>query len=327
MKGRLESWWIRMVGMTVSFSPNIILTSYKQSFYTQNRFYVMIRHFILLFSVVIALPLSAQFDFEKAENELAFYADVMVNAMEPAHREKAYNEFNTQFEEVLKKDGAFDYGFDKLKWVSFVSDPEESFRFISWQLSGLDDSFDYKTFYQSEDKLMELENTMSFGRNVEYASMDNTNWYGRLIYDIQPIDDYFLIFGFRQLDQYTKTKVVEILKMKDGHPEFGEAVFGKGDSKYAEAKSRVMIQYSADALANLNFNPGLNMLVFDHMVSRMGNIPGQGPTHLPDGTYEAFKLENGKWQYVEQLHTELQIEKPKEGSRKEEKDILGRSKH
>ncbi len=287
----------------------------------------MIRHYTVLFLVVFSLPLVAQFDFAKAESELAFYADVMVNAMEPAHREKAYNEFNTQFEQVLKEDGAIDYSFDKLKWVSFVSAPDNSFRFISWQLSGLDDTYDYKAYYQNQDELIELENTIGFGKNVEYAEMDNTNWYGRLIYEIKPIDDYFLLFGFRQLDQFTKTKVVEIVRIKEGQPIFGEAVFGKGESKYAEAKSRVIIQYSADAMANLNFNPGLNMLVFDHMVSRMGRIPGQGPTQLPDGTYEAFKLENGQWQYVEQLYTELQIEKPKKGNRKEDKDIIGRTKH
>jgi hypothetical protein len=269
--------------------------------------------------------LSAQFDFESAETDLAFYADVMVNAMEPAHREKAFAAFNEKFEEVLNQESSFDYQFEKLKWVSFTNSPDNSFRFISWQLSGMEDTFDFKSYFQNSSTLIELKNTIDFGRNVEFQEMSVDNWYGRLIYDIMPVDDYYLLFGFRQLDKFTKTKTVEILRVNGDKLTFGEPIFGTGESKYADKKSRLILTYSADASTTLNYNPGLEMIVFDHMIPQMGRIPGQGETQVPDGSYEAYKLEDGQWQHIEQLYTEL-IEKPKTGARKETRDIQGNLK-
>lgn len=285
----------------------------------------MLRLYTLLLLIGTSIQLTAQFDFESAETDLAFYADVMVNAMEPAHRVKAYEQFNLGLEEVLNQEGSYEYKFEKLKWVSITNAPDESFRFLSWQLSGPDDTFDYKSYFQNNTTLVELKNTIEYGRNVEFDEMTPENWYGRLIYDIMPMDDYYLLFGFRQLDKFTKTKSVEILKVNDNELSFGEAVFGSGASKYAENKSRIVLNYSADASVTLNYNPGLNMIVFDHMISRMGRMPGQGETQLPDGSYEAYKLENGQWEHVEQLYTEL-IEKPKTGARIETRDIQGKLK-
>jgi len=285
----------------------------------------MIRLYTLLLFIGTSLQLTAQFDFEAAETDLAFYADVMVNAMEPAHRERAYNAFNEQFEEVLSQGGSYMYKFEKLKWISFVEAPDESFRFISWQLTGLGNTYQYKSYYQNDDNLIELKNTIDFGRNVEFEGMNPDRWFGRLIYDITAVDDYYLLFGFRQLDEFTKTKSVEIFKKNGNQLIFGNPVFSSSDSKYAENKSRIVLTYSADAAATINFNPGLNMIVFDHVIPRMGRMLGQGETFLPDGSYEAYKLENGKWEHVEQLYTEL-IDKPKVGSRKETRDIQGKLK-
>ncbi len=285
----------------------------------------MIRFYTLLLLIGTSSSLFAQFDFDAAETDLAFYADVMVNAMEPMHREKAFETFNTQFVEALNQEGSFNHNFEKLKWVSIINAPDNSFRFLSWQLSGTDDSYAYKSYFQNKTTLLELKNAIEFGSNLEYEDMTAENWYGRLIYDIMPVDDYYLLFGFSQLDKFTKTKSVEIFRVNGNDLSFGEAVFGTNTSKYAENKSRLVLNYSADASVTLNYNPGLNMIVFDHMIKRMGRMPGQGETQLPDGSYEAYKLEKGQWQHVEQLYTEL-IEKPKTGARKENRDIQGKLK-
>ncbi len=267
-----------------------------------------------------------QADFEKEQIDLAYHADILVNAVSPDHRERAHEEFYKDIKSVLEQEGSFEFPFDSLHWISIQYAPDKSFRFITWQLSGLANSYSYYGFYQDAAQTLELNSTVKYGRNVEYANIDTDNWYGQLVYDIIPMEDYYFLFGFKQLDQFTKTKVAEVLRIVDGKPVFGSGVFEDNSSKYGDAKKRIVLQYSADALVNLTYNPGLNMLVYDHLVSRMGRLPGQGPTMVPDGTYKGYKNDAGKWSYVDHLYSEISDEKPKSGTKKESRDLFGRGK-
>lgn len=280
--------------------------------------------------IIFAVPIfgiAQQVDFEERQQDLAFYADVLVNARGAHNRERAHDSFYKDFSQLLAEDGSFDFSFDSLHWISIQKSPDERFRFISWQLQGQNKDYSYYGFYQDRDRLIELNSTVDFGKNFVYEDISPANWYGQLIYDIVPIDDYYIIFGFRQLDRFSKTKVAEIMRIDDGRLVFGAPIFNEGKSSYNENMSRVVIRYSADVLANITYNPVLNMLVFDNLIERMGRIPGQGETLLPDGTYKAFKNEGDSWIYVDQLYAEILDEKPKTGNRKEQKDIFGKGKN
>ena len=285
---------------------------------------------LLLFSLSLFLVSNLyaqdQPDFEKEQIDLAYHADIFVNAVNPIHRERAHEEFYKAMKSVLEQDGSFDFPFDSLHWVSIQYAPDRSFRFISWQLVGVANSYSYNGFYQDATQTLELNSAVNYGRNVEYEDIDTENWYGQLVYEIVPMEDYYFLFGFKQIDQFTKTKVAEVLRIVDGKPVFGSSVFEDNSSKYNDAKKRIVLQYSADALVNLTYNPGLNMLVYDHLVSRMGRLPGQGPTMVPDGTYKGYKYDAGKWSYVDHLYSEISDEKPKSGTKKENRDLFGRGK-
>lgn len=278
---------------------------------------------ILLHSVIG----EAQIDFEERQKDLAFYADVLVNARGAHNREKANDIFYQDFSKVLAESGSFHFPFDSLHWISIQESPDQSFRFITWQVLGQDHSYSYHGFYQDETQLIELKNTVDYGRNLVYEEINPENWYGQLVYDIVEVDDYYMIFGFRQIDKFSKTKVVDVMKKENGNLSFGAPIFNDGGSAYKENMSRVVIQYSADVLANISYNPALNMLVFDNLIERMGRIPGQGSTMLPDGTYKAYKNDGNSWTYVEHLYEEIADEKPKKGNRKEQRDIFGKGKN
>jgi len=283
----------------------------------------------VVFYLFIVTPFlgTAQIDFEERQQDLAFYADVLVNARAAQHRERAHETFYTNFKTLLDEEGSFDFPFDSLHWISIQDSPDNTFRFITWQLMGQNNSYAYYGFYQDKTSLIELNSTVDFDRNLVYEDITPDNWYGQLIYDIVPVDDYYMIFGFRQIDQFTKTKVADVMRKEDGKLTFGAPIFKTGESAYKENMSRVVIQYSADVLANLTYNPGLNMLVFDNLIERMGRIPGQGQTLLPDGTYKAYKNDGENWTYVNHLYEEIVDEKPKTGNRKEQRDIFGKGKN
>lgn len=287
------------------------------------------RFFLIVFLSLFFLTTNYcqdQTNFEDKQIDLAYHADVLVNALSPVHRERAHKEFYNNMKSVLELDGSFEFPFDSLHWISIQYAPDKSFRFITWQLSGVENTYSYYGFYQDATQTLELNSLVKFGRNVEFEVIDTDHWYGQLVYDVVPMEDYYFLFGFKQIDQFTKTKVVEIMRIENDKPVFGSTVFDDNSSKYGEAKKRIVLQYSADALVNLHYNPGLNMLVFDHLISRMGRMPGQGPTMVPDGTYKGYKYNAGKWTYVDHLYSEISDEKPKTGTKKENRDLFGRGK-
>jgi len=51
----------------------------------------------------------------------------------------------------------------------------------------------------------------------------------------------------------------------------------------------------------LNIDESLKAIIFDHLVVMKGQLPGQGLTYVPDGTYEGYKLEKGLWVYVPKM--------------------------
>jgi len=268
----------------------------------------MTRSLFILLAIFCQYNLSAQItnDTKPTEQDLAFYADVTINADNPNHRLRANDYFYKEFKVFLEEEGSFDNSLEALQWISIQYAPDRSFRLISWQLAGPDHGYEYFGFYQDQHQLIELKSSVEFSQSLDREKITAESWYGQLIYEILPIDNYYLLFGFRQLDQFTKTKVVKVLDFKDGKPNFDRAVFKNKDS---EQLSLLAIAYSADITATMNYNPGLNMIVQDHLIQRMGRMPGQGPTFLPDGTYEAYKKEGNVWVYVEQLYNEI-IEKP-----------------
>lgn len=265
-------------------------------------------------------------DFNDLQVDLAYHADVLVNATSPLHRERAHQDFYKGMKSVLELEGSFEFAFDSLHWISIQHAPDNSFRFITWQVSGVGNTFSYYGFYQDAVQTLELNSAVKFGRNIEYEDIDADNWYGQLVYEIVPMGDYYFLHGFSQIDQFTKTKVLEVLKIVEGSPVFGSPIFSDSSSAYSEAKQRLVLNYSADALVNITYNPGLDMLVYDHLISRMGRLPGQGPTMVPDGTYKGFKNENGNWNYVDHLFSDISDEKPTTGAKKEKRDIFGRGK-
>ena len=73
----------------------------------------MLRNIILVLCLGFVNVSLGQFDID-------FYCDVMHNAYEAEHREKAAAEFETLFREELVKDGSFNESFESLKWLSLI---------------------------------------------------------------------------------------------------------------------------------------------------------------------------------------------------------------
>ncbi len=272
-----------------------------------------------------------------AQYDLSFYCDVMSNAYEGKNRVAAGQDFHKLFTGELKKEGSFTNKFEGLKWVSFKSDAGNTFRLITWQVKNDNNTYQSYGFLQmANGTLFDLkDNVIGFSRDLEYEAMDVTNWYGCLYYNIKEVNTSqgiaYILFGYDGLDDKNRVKVIDVLTFDNGKPVFGTEIFKISAGARPDLKFRILIDYSALANVNCNFNEGMDMIVHDFVINTMGVAEDGGPAKIPDGTYVGYKWDGKFWTYIPKLAQE--VSKPEDiffqPKAKEEvkKDIFGRKKN
>jgi hypothetical protein len=291
----------------------------------------MVKKIIFVFAFASVQFLNAQ------QYDLTFLCDVMVNAYEGKHRVVAGNEFNRLFEEELKKSGSFANPFSELKWVSIKSDVAQTFRIFTWQIRDEKNIHKSYGFIQMKNGgLFELnDNVTAINKDLEYESMDANNWLGCMYYNMREFKtdkgNAFLLFGYDGLDDKNRLKIIEVLTFENGKPVFGADVFKIKDGARPDLKYRILVDYSALANVNCNYNEGMEMVVHDYVVTRMGISTDGSPAKIPDGTYVGYQWDGKTWNFIEQLAH--QVSNPEDifyqPKAKEEvkKDLFGRKKN
>jgi len=257
---------------------------------------------LLFLLVLLSASVSAQTEITELKSDLNFYADAMINAFEPENRMRAGDKFSELFSEYCEtqKEGIIDLSF--LKFIMVLTSEDSLFSVATWQVQLDNNEYAYNGYiFQKDRPYVELQSAGSLNQDVAYETHTPDDWYGALYYKMQKFNETdYLIFGYNVLGEFTKSKVADVLRINDSGITFGAEIFqNKEDTLTYDSK--IVIEYSADASVNLNFNPGMNMIVHDHLINRMGRLPNQGPTNVPDGTYEGYAFTDGKWMYQEKL--------------------------
>ncbi len=280
----------------------------------------------ILFFLFLNFSLQAQ-----SNLPLSFWSDVMVNANSPQTRGIAFDHFYTDIKILLQEPNAFDYDFKSIPELSVLSDSLSTFKLLSWQVDKGDNKFEYYGFLiNHKNQTFELHDALSSLSDIEFIELNDQEWLGGLYYNLIEMGNQYYIFSYRQLDKFTKFKSFDCLSFaEDGSPILGKEsfVFPQAGSRNI-IKSRVVFKYSVDAVLSLNYNSDMQMVVHDHLMQVIGQLPGQGPTLVPDGTYEGYQFEEGKWVYEEKLfsHTYDVAPRPVQILGKDKKDIFGKEK-
>ncbi len=267
----------------------------------------------------------------QGELQLSFWSDAMINANSAENRNIAFENFYQEFSAEMQKDNAFEFDFTQLPELTVLSDSLNTFKLISWQIQKDEFDFDYYGYLITKDgESYELKDAFRELEDLEYLELSNIDWLGGIYYNMVEMDGKYFLFSFRQLDQFTKFKAFDCLTFSEsGEPILGQEIFIKQKEDTRDVvKNRVTFYYSADALLSLNYNTDMNMVVHDHLMEVAGRMEGQGPTFVPDGTYEGYKFEEGRWIYEEKLfhHTYDEAPRPHQILGNSKKDILGREK-
>lgn len=269
--------------------------------------------------------------------EISFYADIAMNASKAEHRVFANEKLIDLLRTSLEKGEGFQMDLDSNIWVSTIVPPDSSFKIISCQVELDGGEWKYDNFLIKKDgSFVELkEGDKELFIDAEYSMFTAEECLGLLYYKILPnknkkgkVDSY-LLFGYRGFGKYEKVKVVDVLHFIDDQPVFGKELFyNTGLDQREDVKNRLMMRYAADSQAFFKYNPDSQMIIFDHLISRMGQLPGQGPTQVSDGSYEAYFYDKGRWIYKEKLFNEVseKVPVPEPVFDKRQNNLFGKGK-
>ncbi|WP_020534130.1 hypothetical protein [Lewinella cohaerens] len=268
------------------------------------------------------------------EDTLGLLAYAFVNDSLEENRFLAVRAFIPTLVKALKKPGSFSYPFDQLNSVSIQYPADSTFRIFTWQLYVDKDTYRYFGAIQinsDELKLFPLvDRSFEMEEDLDAAALSPDRWYGTVYYNLHTVaygdETYHLLFGYDGYEFFRKRKVVDVLRFVDGKPVFGAPVFVKqeNDGSFSQ-KNRLLLEYSAAASVRCNYDPALDLLMFDHL-TMIGGEYGEGPVQIPDGTYEAYRLNNGKWEYVEKVFDQILDEAPRPSpvlNGRKGKDLIG----
>lgn len=271
--------------------------------------------------------------FSKAEDTLSYLAFSLVNDSLENERFFATRELITTLVRTLKIPNSFNYTFPNLKSVSIQYPPDSTFRIFTWQLEISNAEFRYYGALQRKSDTLILFPLIDRSFNIsnpEKELLSPENWMGCLVYGIKQMgigdSATYLAFGFDSNDGKTRKKWIDPIRFVNGKPVFGAPIFPPSKEDSTFVPFRFILSYSAETTIKLNYDPQLDIIIFDHLTS-MSIRPGQPEVFVPDGSYEGFKIHPNHLEYIEMLPVTLTNEemlRPKPVLGKGVKDIFGK---
>lgn len=248
---------------------------------------------------------------EKKEDSLKRWSKAMVFGKDASERFRADSNFVRVLVRALRTPNSFYYPLDSVA-ISKLYSPDSAFRIFTWQL--MKDEYVYlqKGAIQMKTpdgslKLFPLHDVSMFTGKPTDSARTRENWIGAIYYRIimktHNNKKYYTLLGFDDFSPASNKKWLEVLTFNErGEPVFGGPFIShKGDSAAkAKTMSRFNIQYKKEAKTFFNYDPELDMIVFDHLISETDE-PERKETFIPDGDFEGFKWQNGQWVHVSKV--------------------------
>jgi hypothetical protein len=278
-----------------------------------------IRGFLLLLVTLAAISVSAQTlssqakaYLRKEEDSMRTYGRQMIMEKTATQRFTADSVFIRRLVRSLKTPNSFYYPFDSLETVSRIYAPDSSFRIFSWQWARDDDYFRQRGAIQMKTsdgslKLFPLVDMSEFTTAPQDSIRTGSNWIGAIYYGIVMKSfnnkKYYTLLGYDDNNMRSTKKWIEVLSFDEsGRPIFGGPYFSlkDGNANASASIARYCLEYKKDGRAKMNYDKDMDMIVYDHLVSE-NNEPDKQYTMVPDGDYQGFKWQNGKWVLVDKV--------------------------
>jgi len=265
-------------------------------------------------SLQAQLSAAASATLEKKEDSLTTLSRRMVFDEDAGTRFRADSLFTRTLVRSLLVPNSFYYPFDSLN-ISRLYSPDSAFRIFTWQLKKDEYVYLQKGAIQMNTKdgslkLFPLFDASMFSKKPGDSVRSNRNWIGAIYYKIILKESngkkYYTLLGFDDFSVSSNKKWMEVLTFNaNGEPVFGGPVISyKNDSIPKRVQARFNIEYKKEAKTFLNYDPELDVILVDHLISE-SDEPEKKFTYVPDGDYEAFKWDNGQWVHINKMFNQM----------------------
>lgn len=249
---------------------------------------------------------------QKEDSLKILAADIILDSF-TAKRMRSDSLLTKTFIRALQIKNSFYYPFDSVKGISKLYAPDSSFRILTWNITFTDFYARQRGAIQmrTDDgslKLIPLRDVSEFARDATDSVRNKNNWIGAVYYDIVKTTyngkNFYTMMGFDYNSVMSNKKWIEVLSFDDaGEPVFGALRFFtfEKDSLKRYPGYRFNLEYKKTARAILQYDPELKMILVDHLISETDE-PQNKWTYVPDGDYEAFTWQNGRWVHIDKLY-------------------------
>ena len=254
---------------------------------------------ISVFSQKVSKQLIAEY-----EDTLKVMAHTIMNGESQTVKTEANNAFISTLQEVLQFERSFNYPFDSLKTISIKTSSDSKIRIYTWLLKKDNGNYQYFGFvhYKNKSKkryeIITLNDNSENIRRPENEQLDNNNWYGALYYDIIYIKKkgrkYYTLLGWDGNNDISTKKIIDVMYFSGREKiKFGASIFKKGKT----TTKRFIIEYNATSTISVKYEEKEKKIIFDHLIPMRKDLEGLHEYYIPDGTYNAMKYTNGKWEF------------------------------
>ncbi len=144
-------------------------------------------------------------------------------------------------------------------------------------------------------------------KSPERASLTEKKWFGAIYLDIIETKEkdmtYYTLIGYKGYDEFVKTRLLDVLIIKNNRLRFGAPVF----KEERLTRHRVIYQYSAGASMMMRYDKDLKMIVMDNLEPTESFYRGVYRFYGPDFSYNGFKFQKGNWV----LQKDIDLRNPK----------------
>jgi len=244
----------------------------------------------------------------------------MLDAQDEMVRQSSCYQLIRTMVRALKVEGSFHFSFDSLQRISILTADDQSFRILNWVLPFADSTYRYYgTIQMNDPKQLKLFPLFDYSALILKPADTVTNhehWFGALYYRMLEVKSasgkpYYLLFGWDGNDSHSNKKLIEVLSFNSKkQPVFGASLFDFGSYDPRNKIKRFILEYKETAQVSIHYDDELQMIIFDHLQPESPSTRDDYTTYIPDGTYEGFKWQNGKWHHVDNVFTSTQKEPP-----------------
>ena len=243
--------------------------------------------------------------FKPSITRLIALGDSVLKLREDELKDSLNSEFSKLLDSILYTPTGSSLSFYQVKSLSVAQDPSEKVKAITWMVSKNNGSeFHYFGYLitqldpKNPSTITRLHQNKELIRDeLEFLKGDSSTWMGCIYYSVMAErykkKDYFLLLGWAPQSLFTTRKMAEAISITPTKINLGIPQIKAG----GKTKTRLVLEYNAQATISLKYNESKKMIVMDHLSSSDPRPEAKGMYQLygPDLSYDGLKFEKGLW--------------------------------